>query len=133
MRPLSEAGRASSARLATAAAARGAIPDEVWHSGKIRARQTAECFWRACNPLARLVAARGLQPADPPHWIRDELAAETRSILLVGHMPHLARLLRMMCGDPADDTANDFPLHGCVALNRQGEAWKEIWRLRVEA
>jgi len=33
-------------------AARGARPDVVWHSGKLRARQTAEIFWRACNALA---------------------------------------------------------------------------------
>ena len=41
-RPLSAVGRANVDRLATLAAARGARPSVVWHSGKLRARQTAE-------------------------------------------------------------------------------------------
>ena len=129
MRPLSEQGRAASLRLAVAAAARGVSPDEVWHSGKLRARQTAELFWRACNPLAAFSAARGLQPTDPPREMRDELEADSRSILLVGHMPHLLRLLRVLCGEPPDCAATDFPMHGCVALEQQGEVWRELWRL----
>jgi phosphohistidine phosphatase len=129
MRPLSEAGRTAATRLAAEAAARGVRPDQVWHSGKLRARQTAELFWRACNPLAPFSAARGLQPDDPPAWLRDELAGESRSILIVGHMPHLDRLLRLLLqADPAS-TASSFPLHGCVALERDAERWKEIWRV----
>ena len=133
MRPLSSPGYAASALLATAAAARGARPDVVWHSGKLRARQTAELFWRACNPLAAFSAARGLQPTDPPRWMRDELAEDSRSILLVGHMPHLGRLLRVLCGEPPGSVTTDFPLHGCVALDRHGETWKELWRLGISA
>ena len=129
MRPLSEVGDTASARLAEAAAARGVSPEVVWHSGKLRARQTAELFWRACNPLAAFSAARGLQPTDPPRWMRDELAEDSRSILLVGHMPHLARLLQVLCGGPLGSEAPDFPLHGCVALERHGDSWKELWRL----
>ena len=128
MRPLSAAGRAAAARLAADAAARGARPDAVWHSCKLRARQTAEFFLRASNPLAEFSAARGLQPDDPPGWMRDRLAGETRSIMLVGHMPHLTRLLHALCGRPDDDPPA-FPLHGCVALEPDGENWKEIWRL----
>jgi phosphohistidine phosphatase len=130
MRPLSGPGRTASARLAVAAAARGVRPDVVWHSGKLRARQTAELFWRACNPLAAFTAARGLQPADPPRWMRDHLAEDRQAILLVGHMPHLTRLLRVLVGEPPDSGATDFPLHGCVALERTGEVWKELWRLQ---
>jgi phosphohistidine phosphatase len=127
MRPLSAAGRADGARLAAEAASRGLRPDQVWHSGKLRARQTAELFWRACNPLAPFSAARGLQPDDPPNWIRDELEHESRSILIVGHMPHLNRLLQVL----QDDTkaSASFPQHGCVALERDGKRWKEVWRL----
>ena len=72
-RPLSERGRGHVVRLAAEAEARGARPAVVWHSGKLRARQTAEAFWRACNALAPLSATRDLQPDDPPEWIRDRL------------------------------------------------------------
>jgi phosphohistidine phosphatase len=108
-------------------------PEVVWHSGKLRARQTAELFWRACNPLAALSAARGLQPTDPPRLVREQLEEDNRSIVVVGHMPHLAGLLRVLCGEPPDGAPADFPGHGCVALERHGAVWKELWRLEASA
>src|SRR5581483_4328614 len=86
-RPLSPVGRAGVDRLAELAAARGARPVVVWHSGKLRARQTAEAFRRACNPLAEFGATKDLQPDDPPLWMRDRLRGEARDILIAGHFP----------------------------------------------
>ena len=123
-RPLSEKGRAHVERLAAEAAARGARPAVVWHSGKLRAKQTAEAFWRACNPLAELAATRDLQPDDPADWIRDRLRRESRDVLLAGHFTHLPRLLGLLVG------REDFPRHGVVALSSddEGKTWKEVWR-----
>jgi phosphohistidine phosphatase len=125
--PLSLIGRAAADELAHAAATRGVRPQAIWHSGKLRSRQTAEAFWRTCNPLATFTAVRNLQPADPPEWMRDQLLAEQEPVLLVGHMPHLPRLLRLMVGDAAD--SSDFPTHGLVCLARTDSIWIERWRL----
>jgi phosphohistidine phosphatase len=129
-RPLSSAGRAATARLADEAAQRGVRPDAIWHSGKLRARQTAELFWSACNPLASLSAERGLQPDDPPQWVHDRLLAETRSVIIAGHMPHLPRLLSSLVGE-RNASLTMFPPHGCVALEADGDQWKEVWRLEA--
>ena len=131
MRPLSSAGLSASTALAETAAARGVRPVVIWHSGKIRAKQTAELFLRACNPRAAFEAVHGLQPGDPPRWMRDRLLADARSILVVGHMPHLPALLSLLRGEPDDSPAGDFPAHGCVALEADGDVWKEIWRLKT--
>jgi len=128
-RPLSGRGLGEVARLAEQAAARGVKPDIIWHSGKLRARQTAEAYWTACNPLASFSATRGLQPDDPPIWMRDQLAGETRSIVVVGHMPHMPRLLRLLVTGDAESVTVNFPQHGCVALAADGDRWKEMWRL----
>jgi phosphohistidine phosphatase len=127
MRPLSDRGVTASTALAATAAARGVRPDLIWHSGKIRAIQTAQLFRQACNPQAAFAAVHGLQPGDPPRWIRDELLGNDRSILLVGHMPHLPSLLSLL--RPGEGTAPGFPLHGCVALEPSGDVWTEMWRL----
>jgi len=126
-RPLSPDGRQAVERLASEAAARGAHPTVVWHSGKLRARQTAQAFWRACNALADFSATRDLQPDDPPEWIRDRLQGESRDVLIAGHYPHLPRLLSLLLS-PA---RSDFPLHGVVALatDDEGITWIEMWRL----
>lgn len=129
-RPLSPHGREEVARVAAEAAARGARPAVVWHSGKLRARQTAEAFWRVCNALADLSATRDLQPDDPPAWIRDRLRGESRDVLIAGHFPHLPRLLSLLLA-LGDEAAPAFPPHGLVALESgdEGETWKEMWRV----
>jgi phosphohistidine phosphatase len=130
-RPLSAGGREAVARKADEAAARGARPSVVWHSGKLRARQTAEAFWRACNALAEFGATKDLQPDDPASWMRDRLRGESRDILIAGHFTHMPRLLAALLDQPSDAIGN-FPPHGVVALasDDAGETWREIWRIK---
>jgi len=128
-RPLSQEGRADVERIAAKAAGLGASPAVVWHSGKLRAKQTAEIFWRACNALAELSASRDLQPDDPPQWMRDRLRAETRDILIAGHFPYLPRLLALLV--TGGEAGVLFPQHGIVALETldEGATWREVWRI----
>jgi phosphohistidine phosphatase len=127
-RPLSAGGRMHADALAARAAERGVKPEAIWHSGKLRARQTADAFWRACNPFAELSAIRGLQPTDPPGWIRDRLSGDDRDLMLVGHMPSLPRILHLLVTG-TEEGEGDFPLHGLVALDSAGTLWREDWRL----
>ena len=133
-RPLSARGHSDVTRLAAESAAQGAKPVVVWHSGKLRARQTAQEYWRACNALAEFSATRDLQPDDPPSWIRDRLRGESRDIMFVGHYPHLPGLLGLLTSGFADSRAG-FPQHGIVALESvdEGETWKEIWRVESKS
>ena len=126
-RHLTPAGRAAARGLASRVAARGVRPVEIWHSGKLRARQTGEAFRLACDPLAPFTMVRGLQPADPSDIMADTLAGETRDLMLVGHMPHIARLLRRMLGRVGENVG--FPTHGVVAVEPDGAGWREAWRL----
>lgn len=129
-RPLSPRGLAAAERLAAEAAARTVRPAVVWHSGKLRAKQTAEVFWRACNALAEFAATRDLQPADPPMRMRERLRHEARDVLLVGHFPHLPQLRALLLAEPPQKTGT-FPVHGMVTLvtDDEGDTWTEAWRM----
>lgn len=129
MRPLSDRGRVEVDVLARKAAERGAKPDVIWHSGKLRARQTAEAYWKRCNPLASLSAAHGLQPTDPTNWIVDALGGATKHTMLTGHFPHLPRLLGRLTKGNAEAEPVEFPLNGIVALEHVNGSWVERWRL----
>jgi len=122
-RPLSARGRAQAADVARRVAARKASPKAIWHSGKLRARETAEIYLTAVNPSATFTAARGLQPDDDPEGMRDLLAGETDDLMIVGHYPFLPALLQLMCGADAA-----FPQHGAVALEQTKGGWTERWR-----
>jgi phosphohistidine phosphatase len=125
-RPLSPWGREAVLKLAADTAAKGAKPLIIWHSGKLRAKETAQEFWRACNPFAEFSATRDLQPGDPPEWMRDRLLGESRDILIAGHYPHLPRLFSLLLND-----AEPFPQNGVVALvsDDEGSSWREEWRM----
>ena len=129
MRPLSSTGQQQVAELARETAAREAKPRIIWHSGKLRARQTAEAYRHACNPLAEFAAARGLLPDDPPSWIADRLLVEDGEVMVVGHMPHLPRLLRLLLTGDAVASTTEFPTNGVVCVEKQAGVWTERWRL----
>ncbi len=120
-RPLSARGHEQAAQAAAGIRAAGVVPVEIWHSGKLRARQTAEAVLRSCAPFAAFRMVRGLQPDDPPEWMRDVLATDDRDLALVGHMPHLPRLARLL-----DASANLTP-HGWIMLERQPDGgWRAV-------
>ena len=123
-RPLSARGRAQADQLAMRAKAGDIKPLVIWHSGKLRARQTAEAFWRQCNPFAEFKMAKGLRPEDAPETARVLIDTEERDLLLVSHMPMLPALLRALT--PA---ADGIPLNGLVVLDRTAEGrYIERWR-----
>jgi phosphohistidine phosphatase len=128
-RPLSTAGQAHATQLATRVQATGFAPAAIWHSGKLRSRQTAEAFLRV-YPFSAFQMVRGLRPEDPPNWLRDELNAESRDILLVGHMPHLPGLARMLVPGASEAQEGAFPLHGVIVFERiDGQGWRELARV----
>jgi phosphohistidine phosphatase len=124
-RPLSTEGRDHATRLAGRVKERGFVPAVIWHSGKLRARQTAEAFLVACNPFAEFKMIRGVRPDDPPEILRDALMTETRDLIVAGHIPHLTAWLELVVPSSAA-----FPLHGAVALQTDddGQTWVEVWR-----
>ncbi len=128
-RPLSGRGRLQAERLSEQLKAAGVVPAAIWHSGKLRARQTAEAFYRRCNPFAEFRMVRGLSPDDPPDFVRDCLAGETRDLLIVGHMPNIRDLARLLVPH-----AEAFPLHGLLALEGQADTarWRESWRATAD-
>ena len=121
-RPLSSLGRLQAASLAEAAATAGFVPAAIWHSGKLRGRETAEAFLHRCAPFAEFKMIRGLLPEDPPEWLRDALAAETRDVLLVGHMPHIVRLAHLLSNGAAA-----MPLHGMIGFERTPEGTWQVF------
>jgi phosphohistidine phosphatase len=129
MRPLSRHGREQATRVAEAARGQGAKPAVIWHSGKLRARQTAEAWLRIVNPFAAFTAVRGLQPDDDPEIVATALLGEDQDIAITSHMPLLPVLLHRLTTGRRNHLSADFPMNGCVALERAGEAWAERWRV----
>ena len=128
-RPLSSLGRDQAARVAELVAQHHCKPEQIWHSGKLRARQTAEAWLLNVNPLATFTAVRGLQPDDDPEAVAVALDAEEKDIAVVSHLPFLPALLHRLTTGRRDRLSTPFPMHGCVALERVSGVWEERWRV----
>lgn len=125
-RPLTEAGYQHAMRMAELARDRGAAPAAIWHSGKLRSRETGHAFLSVCAPFAKFQMVRGLGPDDAPGIIQTAIQRESQDLALVGHWPSLPALLRLLSPNSAP-----MPQHGVVALatSDHGLTWSEIWRL----
>jgi phosphohistidine phosphatase len=125
-RPLSPRGRAEVERVARFAARLDPGIALVRHSGKLRARQTAEIVAAALRPSPRIEETGGLGPKDDPAPAARTLGSTPETSLLVGHLPHLGRLVSLLVVGDASKDVLAFRMGALVALS-QGEDGG--WRL----
>ena len=128
-RPLSPEGRRNVEELARLALARDVEVSAIYHSGILRAKETAEILAGYLVPVGSVAEHAGLLPEDDPAIVKGELEAATDSILLVGHLPFMSRLAGLLVnGDPERPAAEFFPatLVCCIWAASQ---WKIDWRL----
>jgi phosphohistidine phosphatase len=102
--------------------------DRILHSGKTRARQTAEVLAKYLNPQDGIFVAEDMEPmADPSIWT-NRLAEEKEDLMLVGHLPHLDKLAaKLVCGDTSKSVVA-FQNSGVVCLAKDDSGvWSLYW------
>jgi phosphohistidine phosphatase len=131
-RPLTDQGIADVNRVAHQAVEQlGIRPTRVLHSGKTRARQTAE-IWAGLLGVDP-EAADGLAPNDDPAIWAERVDAEADDLMLVGHLPHVARLAALLLTGAGDRSVIKFRPGGFVALERTDAGWEVAVVLPPEA
>jgi phosphohistidine phosphatase len=128
-RPLNEGGREEVERVARHVATLGVGVAEIWHSGKLRARQTAEIFRGYLRPEPVLREQRGMNPGDDPVLVLPGLEAAADPVLLVGHLPHLSRLASLLLVGDSGRGIIQFRNAGVVCLARGEGGWRLDWAL----
>jgi len=132
-RPLSEKGRADVRRLAAFLRRTGVRVDQVLHSGKTRAEQTAALLAEALLPAGQPQARAGLDPNDPLEILTPELAYWTADTMLVGHLPFLGRLASLLLAKDPDRPLLAFQPGSLACLEKDADAhWTLRWMLRPE-
>ena len=105
---------------------------EIFHSGKLRAQQTADLLAAALSPVGGVRAVAGLAPLDDPAAARELLDQAAAPRMLVGHLPHLSRLTSLLLvGDPTREIVS-FRMGAIVCLTREEERWRLKWILTPE-
>ena len=127
-RSLTDEGRSEVERVA-AFLARTAPSESIpiRHSGKTRARETAEALAGTLE-AATVEETDGLAPLDDPALWAERLGETDKAMVLVGHLPHLARLTSLLVvGDPERGRVK-FSNAGMVCLQRNDDGrWALLW------
>lgn len=132
-RPLSDGGRQDVERLAAFLAGRTIGAARVLHSGKTRARQTAEILASAVAPGVHIEAAPGLDPNDPTAPMAEAASRWAEDTLVVGHLPFMDRLVARLVGGRETGGVAGFHPGSLVCLERaDGGAWAIAWMIRPE-
>jgi phosphohistidine phosphatase len=128
-RSLSERGRAEVTAIARRAYRRGVSLAWVYHSGILRAQQTAELVATVLLPQNGVRQLSGLLPDDDPIDIMAQAEEFAESVLLVSHLPCLGRLAGLMTSGDSERSIIDFAPATLVCLTRQANRWKLNWSL----
>jgi len=132
-RPLSVEGKGDVERLATFLQRGGIGVDEIFHSGKIRARETAEIMMSRLNPGVRPEEKGGLSPLDNVNGIAVHLKEMDKDLLIAGHLPHLGRLTSLLVTGSESIPVVSFKQGGVVCLEKgEDGGWKVAWMLVPE-
>ncbi len=126
-RPLSEKGIDDILLVAGRMSESGTVaPERIYHSGKLRARQTAEIIARALDLTESVEEAPGLMPYDDTGGWIDFVENGTSDTMLVGHMPFMARMVGRMTGR----TGSSFHMSQVTCLERRGPGdWFVLWNM----
>ena len=133
-RPLTEKGRADVVRVAAYAAKHAGLSVlAVTHSGKLRAKQTAELFAMEIETLQGVVPVKDLEPDAHPGIWAERLGLMEDDVILVGHLPQLSRLASLLlCGD-ADQPIIEFRNAGLICLKKLSpKKWLLSWMILPE-
>lgn len=99
-RPLSDEGKATMEKVAALAARMKIKPDVIFHSGKLRAKQTAEILARHLGLSDKVQEKQGLGPMDQvapiAAWLKEEATRGLAGLAIVGHLPFLDKLASLL-------------------------------------
>jgi len=120
-RPLSQKGKEQIRKIAGFLQKSGVKTKVIWHSGLLRAQQTAEII--AEFLCSHIELKKSLRPDDPVVPICEEIAKCHEDVLIAGHMPHLSSLAAEL-----SSSAVDFKKGAVVCLEKDFDGrWHIQW------
>lgn len=103
--------------------------DSIFHSGKLRAAQTAEIFATALN-ISSTSVIEGLSPNDDVTLLVQEL--NISNALYVGHLPHLEKLVTYLITGNDGGSVINFRNSAVVCLEKHDANYRLQWYLTPE-
>jgi phosphohistidine phosphatase len=132
-RPLTAKGRTDVKKIASFLKGVGLGPMVVFHSGKTRARQTAEIIAAQLLPGGPVKERDGLAPNDPVKFLANEISGMANDLMMVGHLPFLGKLAARLLAGVESKNVVAFRQGGVVCLQwSEDQTWQVAWMVTPE-
>jgi len=132
-RPLTSQGIDDVKKMAEFLEKCGVRVSRVLHSGKTRAKQTAEIIISRLNPGKEPMEQKGLSPMDDVKYCVEQINKVEEDMMIVGHLPHLTRLISLLVVGSESISVVSFQQGGVVCLSRDNDRhWSISWMLVPE-
>ena len=130
-RPLSEQGIRDIRILALHMQNMGVQLGNVFHSGKLRAQQSARLVAETISPGVQPVKTEGLNPNDDPTVIIEDIEQMDENILIASHMPFVSRLCSTLLTGTTDAEFASMP-GTLFCLEKTDNKWRLAYMLRPD-
>lgn len=132
-RPLTNKGIKDAEKVAKYISKLGVKIKKIFHSGKLRAKQTAEIYAKHLKPEEGVSETDGLNPLDEPKiWI-EKIKTIDEDIMLTGHLPHLSKLASALITGDENKEIIKFRNAGIICLERDEQGkWIILWAIPPE-
>ncbi len=122
-RALSDRGNLETHKVAAYLKAHKVMVNKIYHSGKLRARQTAVIFSQILA-VKELVELAGMAPNDNPELLKQHIAEN--AVIYVGHLPNLSKVVAQLVTGDANCSLVKFQNSAvlCVEMDESSAAIK---------
>ena len=125
-RSLTEEGKGEVVKVASVIKKSKIKLNTIFHSGKARAKETAELIAQFIPPQEGIYQSQDLEPmVEPSIWV-DRIRNLKKDIMLVGHLPHLGRLVSLLLTNDEKEIINFAPVT-IVCLSKEDENFSVDW------
>ena len=130
-RPLSEHGNRDIRILALHMQNMDVQLGHVFHSGKLRAEQSARLIAETLSPEILPIKTEGLNPNDDPTVIIGDIEQMNENILIASHMPFVSRLCSMLLTGTTEAEFSSVP-GTLFCLEKAEVKWHLAYMLRPD-
>ena len=130
-RPLSEQGMRDIRILAMHMQNMGIQLGNIFHSGKLRAEQSARLIAETLSPELEPLKTEGLGPSDDPSEIVSDIEQLADNILVASHMPFVSRLCSILLTGATDAEFASMP-GTLFCLEKTDSKWRLAYMLRPD-
>ncbi len=132
-RPLSAKGRQDVARLGEELARSTLTVERILHSGKLRAKETAETICAALGDRQSFESLAGLGPNDSVEAFMHIVENWSEDVVVVGHLPFMSKLVGALVAGNEEACVVEFEPGSMVCVEHDNDGpWHVVWMIRPD-